>query len=117
MRYRKLSASGDFTIGSGQDFYINTPDAVAQAVLTRLRLWRGEWFINTTDGTPWNQEILGKRQRGKSPDGAIKKRILGTEGVREILSYSSNFDGNTRNLTVNATISTIYGEATITERL
>jgi hypothetical protein len=117
VRYRKLSASGDYVIGSGQDFLVNNPEAVAQAVLTRLRLWRGEWFINVADGTPWNQEILGKRQRGKSPDGAIKKRILGTEGVREILSYSSNFDGNTRSLTVNATIATIYGEAVITERL
>jgi hypothetical protein len=117
MRYRKLDADGDYVIGSGKDFLINSPEAVAQAILTRLKLWRGEWFINTADGTPWTQEILGKRQRGKSPDGAIKKRILQTEGVTEILSYSSDFDGNARNLKINATIATKYGQVTINERL
>lgn len=117
MRYRKLSASGDYTLGTGQDFYIDKPEAVAQAVMTRLKLWRGEWFIDVQDGTPYSQEILGKRQRGGSPDGAIKRRILQTEGVKEILSYSSNFDGNTRRLKIDATIATIYGTAQVSERL
>lgn len=117
MRYRKLTASGDYTIGSAQDFLIDSPDAVAQAVLTRIKLWRGEWFVDTKDGTPYSQEILSKRQRGKSPDGAIKRRILNTQGVKEILSYSSIFDGNTRRLKVDATIATIYGAVTISERL
>jgi len=117
MRYRKLTEDGDYTLGSGQDFLVNNPEAVAQAVLTRLKLWRGEWFIDLEDGTPYSQEILGKRQRGGSPDGAIKRRILQTEGVREILSYSSNFDGNTRRLKIDATIATIYGTAQISERL
>lgn len=117
MRNRKLTATGDYTIGTGKDFHINNPEAVAQAVLTRLKLWRGEWFIDTKDGTPYAQEILGKRQRAKSPDGAIKRRILQTEGVREILKYSSNFDGNTRQLKIDVQVATIYGIAQITERL
>jgi len=117
MRYRKLDANDDYTIGTGSDFHVNNPDAVAQAVLTRLRLWRGEWFLDTADGTPWSTEILGKRQRGRNPDAAIKQRILGTQGVNEILSYNSTFDGNTRRLSVNATVGTIYGQATISEVL
>lgn len=117
MRYRKLDANGDYTIGTPKDFLINTPEAVAQAVTTRLKLWRGEWFVDLQDGTPWMQEILGKRQRGKSPDGAIKKRILGTQGVTELTAYSSSFDGNTRQLVISATINTLYGVAKISERL
>jgi len=117
MRYRALTADGDYQLGNQRAFLIDSPDAVAQAVSTRLRLWRGEWFVDVRDGTPWNEEILGKRQRGISPDGAIKRRILQTEGVREILSYNSNFDGNTRQLSISATIATIYGEAQISERL
>lgn len=117
MRYRKLSPDGDYTIGTGADFYVDSPEAVAQAVLTRLRLWRGEWFVDTRDGTPWMEEILGKRVRTRSPDAAIKQRILGTEGVTEILSYSSSFDGNTRRMKVDATIATRYGQTRITETL
>lgn len=117
MRYRKLDANGDFTIGTGADFHVNTPDAVGQAVLTRLKLWKGEWFIDTADGTPWMGEILGKRHAGKNPDAVIKQRILGTQGVKEITEYSSTYDGNTRKLTVTATLNTIYGATTISENL
>lgn len=117
MRYRKLDENGDFTFATGADFHVNTPDAIAQAILTRLKLWKGEWFINTTDGTPWLTEILGKRQRGKNPDAAIKQRILTTIGVNEILSYTSTFDGSSRGLSITATVGTIYGQATINEVL
>lgn len=112
MRYRKLDANGDYTLGSNA-FHVNSPDAVAQAVKTRLALWLGEWFIDTTDGTPWNEQILGKRLPTKNPDAAIKQRILGTQGVTEITSYSSTFDGNTRKLSVTAEINTIYGATTV----
>ncbi len=117
MKYRKLDASGDYSLGSGADFLSNSPEAVAQAVLTRLRLWLGEWFVDTSDGTPYLTEILGKRKGGKNPDGAIRQRILGTTGVTEITDYSSSFDGSTRKFTVSATITTDYGTATITETL
>lgn len=117
MRYRKLDENGDYTLDNANAFFVDTPEAVAQAVLTRLRLWRGEWFIDITDGTPWNTEILGKRQGGKNPDTAIRSRILQTKGVTEILSYSSTFDGETRKFSVSATVGTIYGTATISEAL
>lgn len=117
MRYRQLDANGDYVIGGTGVFLVNSPEAVAQAVSTRLRLWLGEWFINTTDGTPWLTEILGKRQDGRNPDAAIKQRILGTQGVKEITAYSSSYDGATRSLSVSATLNTIYGVATITETL
>lgn len=117
MKYRKLDANGDYTFGTGGDFFQNTQEAVAQAILTRLRLWKGEWFIDITDGTPWNEEVLGKRYKTRNPDGAIKSRILGTEGVLEIISYSSTFDGNTRSLSVQCTVNTIYGQTAINEVL
>ena len=116
MKYRKLDANGDYTIGTGADFLVNSPEAVAQAISTRLKLWQGEWFIDVTDGTPWNQEILGKRN-GRNPDAAIRQRILGTQGVTSIESYSSQFDGDTRGLFVTATVNTQYGQVSISEVL
>ncbi|MBO2926643.1 hypothetical protein [Metapseudomonas otitidis] len=117
MRYRKLDADGDYTFGrSQQDFLVNTPETVGQAVMTRLRLWLGEWFINTADGLPWKSQVLGEHTRA-TYDAAIKNRILQTQGVRQIDSYESSFDGETRRLSVRATITTQYGQTSITGTL
>lgn len=60
MRYRKLNTNGDYTFGQAQsNFYVNTPEAVAQAVKTRLLLIQGEWFLDVSEGTPYSAKILG----------------------------------------------------------
>ena len=113
MRYRKLDANGDYTLGTSNDWLVDSPDAVGQAIKTRLGLWTGEWFVDTTDGMPWNEQVLGKRLPGKTYDMAIRKRILETAGVKELTSYSSAFDGNSRTLSITATVNTIYGATSI----
>ena len=112
MRSRQLDANGDSTLGIVGNFFINVPDAVAQAVLTRLRLWQGEWFLDTTAGTPYLQSILGA-VHGHDADAAIRARVLGTEGVTAILAYQSSRDPSTRKLTVAMTIDTVYGQAAL----
>lgn len=108
MKVRKISASGDYQMGHGAiDFSQDTPEAVAQNVMTRLALWRGTWFIDTTDGTPWLQEILGKHE---AVDVVLRSRILETPGVTSIDSFESILDPNRRSLSINATISTRYGQ-------
>ncbi|MFA9439390.1 hypothetical protein ACDA63_07115 [Uliginosibacterium sp. sgz301328] len=116
MRYRRLDANGDYTFGTGGDFLRDSPETVAQAVRTRLDLWRGEWFVDTSDGTPWQTEVLGKNTAA-TYEAAIKRRIVGTEGVTQLVDFSSSYDGDTRRLTVTATIDTAYGQTTITETL
>ncbi len=113
MRYRKLTTSGDFAFGSGAaDYLVNTPATVAQAVLTRLRLFTGEWFLDTSEGTPYASDVLGKYTTGVY-DAAIRERILGTDGVVSITAYSSSLDRATRQLSINATISSAYGPITV----
>lgn len=110
MRYRKLDSNGDMTFGSGShNYYINVPAAVAQAVQTRLLLFLGEWFLDTSDGTPWNQQILGKSYQ-KVYDMLIKGRITQTQGMNALLSYSSVVNPTTRSLSVSGTLDTIYGQ-------
>lgn len=113
MRYRKLDADGDMVFGHGAvDFLVDSPDAVAQAVKTRLQMWKGEWFLDAEDGTPW-QALMGKNTVANI-DPELRARILGTEGVKEIVSMTVTVDPNTRKATVTATINTDYGEAEVT---
>lgn len=117
MRYRKLDDSGDFLFGHGQaDFHHDTPQAVAQAVATRLRLFFGEWFLDVAEGTPYVQAVFGKHT-AETCGPALRERILDTEGVTALAAFETVYDGETRRLAVNATIETVYGEALIQEVL
>ena len=110
MSYRKLDANGDYTLGTGSDFLTGAA-AVAQAVQTRLLLYTGEWFLDTTDGTPWRTDVLGKYTQ-QSYDSVIKARILETPGVNSIASYLSTFTPATRSLAVSVSLDTVYGTVT-----
>ena len=115
MRYRKLTDNGDYLFGhNAADLHHDTPEGVAQAVLTRLRLLRGEWFLDVTEGTPYVPAVLGKHTH-EIYDPAIRDRILGTQGVTGIDSYESSFDGETRRLSVSVVIDTEYGQTTVQE--
>lgn len=113
MRYRTLSPTDDYQFGTGSPFLINTPETVAQAIKTRMRLMVGEWFLDTREGLDL-ERILGYRTQG-TRDFEIKRRILDTQGVLSLDSYSSQVEG--RNFTVTAVVNTIYGAVTITEIL
>lgn len=63
---------------------VNSPEAVAQAIKTRFLLWYGQWFLDTTEGTPWIQSVLGK-QKPDTYNLAIRKRILETQGLAQSL--------------------------------
>jgi len=125
MRYRKLDADGDMQFGHGAgDFWHDQPEGVGQSVMTRLLLFTGEWFLNTSEGTPWGGFPLNDLvvQQGRilgvhtqlSRDAAIRERILTTNGVITINDYDSVLDPDSRGFVVNATIDTIYGRAQIT---
>lgn len=114
MRYRKLDPDGDYSFGRGSaDFWVDVPDAVAQAVKTRLFLFEGEWFLDSREGMTWNTEVLGVRT-ANTRDPAIRRRVLGTQGAKSLLDYSSSLDRDARDFSVNLTIDTIYGVATVT---
>jgi hypothetical protein len=114
MRNRALSATGDYQFGQNDaQFLVNSPDAVAQAVMTRLQLREGEWFLDASEGTPYGTKILGEGTQAYY-DQAVQERILGTPGVRAITDYASVLDQR-RALKISATVSTVYGAATITK--
>ncbi len=113
MRYRKLTSDGDYSFGNGQlDFYRDVPEAVAQAVKTRLLLWLGEWFLNIEDGTPFMQGILGKYSKTVA-DTTIQDRVLSTQGVIDIENYVSVLDPDTRSFSVQFDLNTIYGPTAV----
>ncbi|MBV8875247.1 hypothetical protein POH93_26195 [Phytobacter diazotrophicus] len=114
MQYRREDTDGDYTFGRGDDTWlINSPEAVAQAIKTRFELWYGQWFLDTTEGTPWIQSVLGK-QRPELYNLAIRQRILETKGVKSITEFNTAVNTSSRRVTFTATVETFYGMTTLT---
>jgi hypothetical protein len=109
MRVRKLAPGNDFSFGNGSlDYYFNVPNAVGQNVETGLMLWLGEWYLDTSQGTPWIEGVLGKHTQAVA-DGTIQNQVANTVGVVNISSYSSQFNSEKRSMSVQLSIDTIYG--------
>ncbi|MHB9327415.1 hypothetical protein ACP3S7_07695 [Phytobacter ursingii] len=114
MQYRREDADGEYTFGRGDDTWlINSPEAVAQAIKTRFELWYGQWFLDTTTGTPWIQSVLGK-QKPEIYNLAIRQRILETAGVSSITAFDTTVNTSTRRVSFTATVETLYGTTTVT---
>ena len=106
-----LDASHDLYLGPRSGVAIaEGADAVVQGILTRLRLFRGEWFLDINAGMPWFEEVFTDGgQDIKRIESALKTQINATPGVEAILSFAIAFDGATRDITVTFEVDTIYG--------
>ena len=109
------SNSQDIYFVEGQLAFVTGKDYVAQRVRTRLQLFLGEWFLDTSQGVPWFQEILVKPANIVTTQALIKNTILNTPDVTGIESYSDSFDGTSRTYTVTAVINSVYGQVQISQ--
>lgn len=113
MRYRKLSPTGDYTWGQSLlNFYIDEPAAVGQAVETSLLLWQGEWFLDTSIGTPWVTGVLGFHSQA-SADTTIQDITSQVQGVVNVSNYLSTLDRETRAYGCRFNLDTIYGPTVV----
>jgi hypothetical protein len=103
---RAFDSDSDYAINS----FVQDSPATIQAVATRLRLFKGEWFLNLDDGVPWYQEILGKSFNLPRVETIIRNRIRETEGVKELNEFSLRLASSTRLLTVSFKAATIYDD-------
>jgi hypothetical protein len=108
MKYRQLSPTGDYTFGQSLGgFYTDNQQAVIQAIQTRLKLNQGDWFVDITQGVPWNTEVLGKSSPN-TRDIVIKSVILGTPGVTGIVPNTWSATFANRRLSITCSVTTIY---------
>ena len=122
MKYRKLDSNGDPIYGQGDNSFVTDKYAVAQAILTRLNLFQGEWWENIKDGLPvWSQLLTygGTTNKNSNRSSIITSRILGTKFGNTALIISMNnvsvaYDFTIRKYTYTGSAQSIYGEIIIT---
>ena len=79
---------------------VTDAEAVGQHGRQRLQTFAGEWFLDTTCGVPWLDQILGKGYDPALAESVVKAELLDTDGIEEITSFSVGFDKATRGLII-----------------
>lgn len=108
-KVRLLDSDGDMRFGYGAANFAEGDTAIKQKVSTRLLLYQGEWFLDTSAGTPWYQQVLGKPRSLPLIEAVIKQRILDTDGVESLLEFQTNLDKNSRILNISGNVITENG--------
>lgn len=104
-----LNSDHDLDVKGIDLWLVDGAEQVRQQLLIKLKLWVGEWFLDTEFGTPYLQSILGKQLTLSGAVAAIKKSILEVEGVLTIQEFTYDFSSSARKLTVDFSVNTAFG--------
>jgi len=101
-----LTAAGDLEITLGKLRVVTGTEALAQRLRTRLRLFRGDWFLDQLQGVPYHDFVLRKRSTAAVQREVFRRAIASMRGVREVVSLDVELDGSTRTLRVTGEVRT-----------
>ncbi|RZL29685.1 MAG: hypothetical protein EOP64_00335 [Sphingomonas sp.] len=82
---------------------------ILQAIVVRLRMQRGAWFLNTQIGVPYREQVFVKNPDRASIENTLKATILGTPGVLSITRFDSTFTSANRLLRIYFEAQTLAG--------
>jgi hypothetical protein len=108
---------GDLALQSNRMQLCDGKTQLKQALLARLRVFRGEWFLDLQAGTPYFEQILGKNNNPGGPEGALKEVITQTPGVRSLQEFSFELDRRTRVAAVSFTVDSDFGPLSLQEEI
>lgn len=95
-----LNDSGDIDLVNNAMYLNSGGEAIRQHLQTHLGTFQGEWFLDTSVGIPWYQDILVKNPHFSLVQQIIKDAIFDTPGVIELRSLSIDFNKELREATV-----------------
>lgn len=76
-------------------------ELIEQRLRQRLKFFRGEWYLDTSQGVPYFQEILRKGISRARVESALKQAIVTTPGVLELVRFEMDYDPALRELRLN----------------
>lgn len=110
MRVSRLAASGDWTFGRGRANYLVRSDAVLQGLMTRLRSFTDDWFLDIDAGIDWIS-LLGSRNSEQQIKNNVERVTLETDGIARIDLLELNVNRAERHAIIRLQVTTIFDEA------
>lgn len=113
----QLDSEGDLDITSNSLSLTTGTEAIRQHLQVKLRMFLGEWFLNTDLGVPYFTEILIKQPNFINIQNRLKLEITETPGVIEIIQFSFDFDSEIRLFTLTFKVSSEEGVIDFTQEI
>jgi hypothetical protein len=105
----RLDENGNFV------FLHGGPEEMLQRIVARLRMFKGEWFLDTRLGIPYFQNVLVRSPNLPAISAMFRRVILTTPGVVEIVSFRLTFDEVSRALILTFYARTSEGDVGVTD--
>ena len=99
----------DLDVSSLDLVIVKGADRVRQNIDIKLKLWQQEWFLDTEFGTPWLEEVLGKRISLAGALAATRASIMEVADVNSITSFNYSFNRQSRQFDYNFEAATSLG--------
>ncbi len=115
MRVSGLDEDGDWRFGRGLASYISRGDAVRQNVVTRLKSFRSDFFLDIDANIDWI-DLLGRRETREEILRAVERVTLATDGVTAITKLEIDVKTSIRKATIMLSFGTIFDDS-ITEEI
>lgn len=115
MRVSGLDENNDWRFGRGRAVYITRAEAIRQNVVTRIKSFRTDFFLDTDACIDWI-DLLGRRGTKEEILRAVERTVLATDGVTTISNLQIEVKTSTRNATIILSFGTIFDER-ITEEI
>ena len=113
MQSLKLSNNYDLEIGdNGALVVVDNEQQLAQKITQRLKLFYAEWFLDTTRGVQYFQNIFGGNANIDIASQIFTDEIKKEQDVTNVINIETNF--NNRKLTYSCDIISTFGEQRIT---
>jgi len=96
----KLDSSRDLAIENNDFVLLSGLEAIQQDLDDSLRLLLGEWFLDTRQGIPLFEKILGQKPRLAVVTSIFRDAVLRVNGILNIFDLVPDFDAQTRTLTI-----------------
>lgn len=109
--------TGDLTTQNNSLFFVDGLDAVVQEIVIKFQFFLGEFFLDTTLGMPWFQDILIKAPSFAVVQEICKNCILQTPGVVSLNSFNLDLNAGGRSASLSFQATATNGVINFTQQI
>ena len=111
----KIDSTNDIVIENNNIPTVTGREEIAQVLRQELRVFLGEWFLDTREGIDYYGDVLKKAPDPGQVDALFKNKILSSPGVIELIEFNLDLVG--RRLELSFSARTTEGIITFDEEL